>query len=149
MGHDLAGRGKIHIDLAGGGSVGGRLAHPVDRPVGEVITVGFSVQAGGGNIGARGEVVFGLGDEPGRVTFDGGLHRGGIGIDEGGGGAERKSPVSHPIVDCFLTESSPRSLLENPSPSGSSSGPRERLPNWFNSNQSMTPSESLSSLLGK
>ena len=64
----------------------------------------FSVQAGGG-VGARGEVVFCLGEEPGRVTFDGGLHRGSVGIDEVGGGARGKSPVPHPILDsCFLTE---------------------------------------------
>ena len=30
MGHDLASHGEVHIDLAGGGPVGGRLANPVD-----------------------------------------------------------------------------------------------------------------------
>ena len=35
VGHDLAGRGEVHIDLAGGGSVGGGLADSVDRIIRE------------------------------------------------------------------------------------------------------------------
>ena len=86
MGDDLASHRYIQIDLAGGRPVRSRLAHPIDRPVGEVVPVGLPVQAGGGNVGVEGEKVFALGYEPGRIAFDGGLDHGGVGVDEGGGG---------------------------------------------------------------
>ena len=75
------------------------MADPIDRPVGEVVPVGLPVQAGGGNVGVEGEVVFGLGDEPGRIALDGGLDHGGVGVDEGGGGTGGKSSVSDQILD--------------------------------------------------
>ena len=82
MGDDLAGLVDVHVDRAAGHPGRACLTHPVDRPVGKIVPVGFAMEVGGGEGGIHLEKGVGFADESRRVALDRGPHHCGVGEDE-------------------------------------------------------------------